>query len=68
VEMQWANWCGSPHQSPRDGGEPLTALKVNFAIRLGAGPVVMAESTGTPPCFAPRSPSILTVDRARTQG
>jgi len=65
VEMQWLNWCGSPHAPVNHGGEPLAALKVNFALRFAAGLVVTAESTGTPPCFAPSSPSTLIVDRAR---
>ncbi|HZT84386.1 MAG TPA: DUF4232 domain-containing protein [Gaiellaceae bacterium] len=65
VEMQWLNWCGSPHQPVRNGGEPLRALDVSFALRFGARLVVTAESTGTPPCLAPSRPSALVVDRAR---
>jgi hypothetical protein len=44
---------------------PLTALAVDFALRFGSGLVVTAESTGTPPCLAPKSASTLIVDRAR---
>jgi hypothetical protein len=65
VEMQWLNWCGSPHAPVSQGGEPLTVLKVNFLFGFGAGLVVNAESVGTPKCFAPKSPSVLIVDRAR---
>jgi hypothetical protein len=65
VEMQWLNWCGSPHASVSHGGVPLTALAVDFALRFGSGLVVTAESTGTPPCLAPKSASTLIVDRAR---
>jgi Domain of unknown function (DUF4232) len=67
VEMQWLNWCGSPHAAISHGGEPLTVLKVNFLLRFGAGLVVAAESAGTPPCLAPSSPSTLIADRARQQ-
>jgi hypothetical protein len=65
VDMQWLNWCGSPHEAVRQGGEPLKVLNVNFALRFGAGLIVTAESSGTPPCFAPNRPSTLVVDRAR---
>lgn len=67
VEMQWLNWCGSPHAAVSHGGEPLTVLKVDFLLRFGAGLVVAAQSAGTPPCLAPSSPSTLIVDRARQQ-
>ena len=65
VEMQWLNFCGTPHMPVRNGGEPLAAISVTFALRFGAGLVVTAAETGTPPCFAPRDPSTLIVDRAR---
>jgi hypothetical protein len=65
VEMQWLNFCGTPHTPVTHGGEPLAAIKVDFALQFGAGLAVTAESIGTPPCLAPRSPSTLIVDRAR---
>jgi hypothetical protein len=66
VEMQWANWCGSPHQPVNHGGYTLTPLKEVFTLRFGTGPVVTAASTGAPPCLAPSRPSVLIADRART--
>jgi hypothetical protein len=65
VEMQWLNWCGSPHAPVSQGGYTIAPLKVNFVLRFGAGLVVTAAQTGAPPCLAPRSPSTLIVDRAR---
>jgi Protein of unknown function (DUF4232) len=67
VEMQWLNWCGSRHAPVSQGGLPLSTLRVNFALRFGAGLVVTAESTGTPPCLAPNGPSTLVVDRAEIE-
>lgn len=68
LEMQWGNWCGSPHAPVSQGGEPLTLLEVTFLLRFGARLAVAAESPGTPPCLAPRTPSTLIVDRARPLG
>jgi hypothetical protein len=59
IEMQWGNWCGTPHRPVSQGGEALDAVTVHFAIRFGSGLLVTATTTGTPPCLAAGPSSLL---------
>jgi Protein of unknown function (DUF4232) len=68
VPMQWGNWCGTPHQQPSHGGEPLVLLRVHFALRFGPDTVVTATSMGEPPCLEPQDPSALIIGRATPSG
>ena len=67
IELQWGNFCGTPHAPVSHGGEPLTVLEVDFAFQFGAGVAVTAATTGTPPCLGP-SRSTLVVNQAERAG
>jgi hypothetical protein len=59
IELQWGNWCGTPHRPVSQGGEALDVITVDFAIQFGSGLLVTAATKGTPPCLGAGPSSLL---------